>query len=68
MRWIMLTRIDDARVWVNLEKFEMAYDTVDDDGQACTALTTIIGEDEFCEVHVKEKPEEIWNIMEKKPT
>jgi hypothetical protein len=66
MKWVMLTRTDGARTWLNLEKFEMVMEAVDDDGTECTALVTIIGEEEFCEIYVKETPEEIWNMMERK--
>jgi hypothetical protein len=66
MKWVMLTRTDNTRTWFNFEKFEMFFEAVDDDGAECTALVTIIGEEEFCEIHVKEKPEEIWNLLEKK--
>jgi hypothetical protein len=66
MKWVFLTRIDGVRVWVNIERFDMAYDSVDEDGNPCTALVMIIGEDEFCEVHVKEKPEDILYVLEGK--
>jgi hypothetical protein len=62
----MLTRLDDTRAWFNLEKFEIVTETVNDEGIPCTALIAIIGEDEFCEVFVKENPENIWSFLEKK--
>jgi hypothetical protein len=58
MKWVMLTRNDGDAVWFNLEKFEMVHETVDDDGHACTALVVIISENEFCEIFVREKPED----------
>jgi hypothetical protein len=62
----MLTKTDGCRTWFNIEKFEMFFESVDDDGVACTSLVTIIGEDEFCQIYVNEKPEEIWDMLGKK--
>jgi hypothetical protein len=66
MRWIMLTKTDNSRTWFNIERFDMFYENVDDNGSPYTAMVSIISEDEFCEIHVKEKPEEIWSMLEKK--
>jgi hypothetical protein len=66
MKWVFLTKVDGSKVWINIERFDMAYDSVDDDGNPCTSLVMIIAEDEFCEIHVKEKSEDILSLLEKK--
>jgi hypothetical protein len=62
----MLTSVDRVKTWVNIERFDIMQETVNESGAVCTALITIIDEDEYNEFHVLEKPENIYDMLEKK--
>jgi hypothetical protein len=66
VKWVFLTKSDNSKAWVNIERFDIMYESVDEDGRPCTAIVMIIGEDEYNEFYVLEKPEEIWDMLEKK--
>ena len=63
MHWIMLTDVEARRIWVNIARFDIMYRDIEED---FTIIAMVIDEDVTNKIHVMEKPEDIYDMLEKK--
>jgi hypothetical protein len=64
MIFVKLTTLEDAEIFVNLERIDYMMRSVSDDGEPCTNIVTIIGEDDqdVWLIRVRQTPQEIFKM------